>query len=319
MSSGHWSFGHSVIRSVESEWPTSEFRRPRYSNPFRSISLSSSQAVTRTPHTAYSVPQRFGLGAIMAFTTIFAVLLGILRMYDAPVGFYVFFGVMGCTVCGAQMINNSVPRLVSVLVGAACLPLTAISYAVIGEMRVTEAVVMAPCLAVPGAVVGYLIGTIAAGVFLLGDLLEKRVRGETISTATAVDAESAQVIPTYTPDSCTPYLGEAASQLTAKDNPMTSDETTRVKAIGPPTSVPVYNCLALVSPRGSDGLVHARAANLSDLRTSGASEREALQHLVGAFKIIVAQCLAEGREIPFLKDPHPPRSDEQQRFIAVHL
>lgn len=254
----------------------------------------------------------------MAFTTIFAVLLGILRMYDAPVGFYVFFGVMGCTVCGAQMINNSVPRLVSVLVGAVCLPLTAISYAVIGEMRVTEAVIMAPCLAVPGALVGYLMGTVAAGVFLLGDLLEKRVRGETIPTA--VDAERAQVIPTYSPDSCTPYLGEAASQLTAKDNHMTSDETTpRVKAIGPPTSVPVYNCLALVSPRGSDGLVHARAANLSDLRTSGASEREALQHLVGAFKIIVAQCLAEGREVPLLKEPHAPQSGEQQRFIAVHL
>jgi hypothetical protein len=102
---------------------------------------------------------------------------------------------------------------------------------------------------------------------------------------------------------------------------MTDDHhpESHIKKLGPPVGVPVFNCKALVSARRADGLFHARAAELNDLRTSGASEREALQHLVGAFKIIAAQCLSEGRKMPFLSQPHAPASDEQERFIAVHL
>jgi hypothetical protein len=89
--------------------------------------------------------------------------------------------------------------------------------------------------------------------------------------------------------------------------------------LGPAEGVPVYNCIALVSRRGADGIVHARAANISDLRTSGASEREALQHLVGAFKIVIAQAIAEGRAVPILNESHPPQNGETTRLIAVHL
>ncbi len=301
-------------------FPFSAFRSCYTIHFARSLLSATPPVATRNPLHAYSVPKRFGLGAIMAFTTLFAVLLGILRMYDAPVGFYIFFGVMGCAVCAAQMITNQVPRLVSVLVGAICLPLTAVVYAVMGEVPGSEAVVMVPCLAVPGAIIGYLTGTMAAGVFLMGDMLEARVRGETIATAELVEEPIAtDGIPTFTPDSCTPFIGDAASQLSSGEAVMNGDDTPRVKSLGPPESVPVYNCLALVAPRDAHGIVHVRAANLSDLRTSGTTEREALQHLVGAFKIIISQCLAEGRDVPLLKEPHPPQPGEQQRYIAVHL
>jgi len=98
-----------------------------------------------------------------------------------------------------------------------------------------------------------------------------------------------------------------------------SSEPSRVKKLGPPTGVPVYNCIALVSPRDAQGIVHVRAANIADLKTTGASEREALQHLVGAFKIVISQCLADGRAVPLLAEPHPPAPGETQRLIAVHL
>src|SRR5690606_14900191 len=98
-----------------------------------------------------------------------------------------------------------------------------------------------------------------------------------------------------------------------------SSEPSRVKKLGPPTGVPVYNCIALVSPRDEQGIVHVRAANIADLKTTGASEREALQHLVGAFKIVISQCLAEGRAVPLLAEPQPPAPGETPRLIAVHL
>lgn len=267
---------------------------------------------------AYSVPRRFGLGSMLAFTTLFAMLFGLLRYHDAPVSLYLFFGVLGAAVCGAQMWSKEVPRLVSIVAGAICLPAFAI---VGGWFDSAMDFVMAPCLAIPGAIFGYLAGTLSAGVFLVADLAERRVRGLDIIDAEVVpEAKLPTGTPFYAPDSCTPYLGQPAAKI-AGESPMDGklDEGSRVKKLGPPVGVPVYNCVALVSPRGEDGLVHVRAGNIADLRTSGATEREALQHLVGAFKIIVSQCLAEGREVPLLAEPHAPAPGETQRFIAVHL
>lgn len=254
---------------------------------------------------------------MLAFTTLFAVLSGILRYHEAPVTVYLFFGVLGAAVCGAQMYSNNVPRLVSIIAGAVCLPLFVFVESMRRSTGMDEALFGLPCFAVAGGLVGYLAGAVAAGVFLVSDLVEARWRGEIVTTAELVEeAAVPEGTPVYTSDSCTPYLSDEAKSVT--DQPKPSDAP-RVKKLGPPSEVPVFNCVALVSPRGSDGIVHARAANVSDLRTSGATEREALQHLVGAFKIIVAQSLAEGRPVPLLSHPHSPEPGEQQRLIAVHL
>jgi len=92
-----------------------------------------------------------------------------------------------------------------------------------------------------------------------------------------------------------------------------------VKHITPPVDVPVYNCLALVAPRNCAGLVVTRAANLSNLTTEGASEREALQKLVTAFKQELAAHHAQGTAIPWLDPPLAAAPGEQQRWLAVHL
>lgn len=258
---------------------------------------------------------------MLAFTTLAAVLSGILRYHDAPVSAYVFFGVLGTAVCGAQMYSNSVPRIVSIIAGAICFPLFFL-FESWHRGPIGEVVLGSPCLAVAGGFLGYLMGAVAAGVFLVSDLIERRWRGETITTAELIsEAELPAGTPVYTADSCTPYLSTEAAQIAGGDVAMDSakPESPRVKKLGPPSGVPVYNCIALVSPRNAEGIVQARAANLSDLRTSGASEREALQHLVGAFKIIVSQSLAEGRDVPLLSEPHAAQPGEVQRLIAVHL
>lgn len=267
----------------------------------------------------YAVPRRFGIGAILAFTTLFALVLGVVKRFDSPLWVYWYLGVLGAAVCVAQMFATRAPRAISVITGAACLPL----FLVIalwrqierGYVGLFELLIGFPLAVVVGGFVGYLAGALAAGVFLLGSLLEARLRGEV--SPSKKDPEVPEEVPYYDEDSCSPYLGSAAAQLNSVMN--NTPSTPRVKSLGPPVGVPVYNCIALVSPRNADGVVCVRAANLSDLKTTGASEREALQHLVGAFKIIVSQAVAEGRPVPLLAEQHPALPGEQQRFIAVHL
>jgi hypothetical protein len=274
--------------------------------------------------TVYSVPRRFGLAAILAFTTLFGMVSGVLKYNEAPVAIYLFVGVLGATVCGAQMYLNSIPRFVSVLAGGFFLPLfLLVSAAVIGE-GFWPVFIATPLLFLLGGFVGYLTGTISAGVFLAADLLERRWRGDEVIQAEVVQKKIPPQIPVYTPDSCQPYLGDAATAVLSSESPMSDPKPqphshVHVKPLGPPESIPVYNCIALVAPRGADGLVHVRAANVAGLRTSGQNEREALQHLVGAFKIIISQATAEGRPVPILDQPIAAAPDEQQRLIAVHL
>jgi hypothetical protein len=87
----------------------------------------------------------------------------------------------------------------------------------------------------------------------------------------------------------------------------------------PPADVPVFNCIVIVSPRDSEGLVAARAAELAGMEGRGKSEREALAQVVAQFKNFVTRRYAAGDEIPWLKPPLAPQPGEQQRFIAVHL
>lgn len=83
--------------------------------------------------------------------------------------------------------------------------------------------------------------------------------------------------------------------------------------------MPVYNCQALVAAKNSAGIVVARAANLPEATGQGASEREALQGLVTAFKAAVSRYAASGETIPWRNPPTPPQPNETLRWIAVHL
>jgi hypothetical protein len=97
-----------------------------------------------------------------------------------------------------------------------------------------------------------------------------------------------------------------------------ADPDPRVRLIGEPQSVPVFNCRVIVS-RAAAGNFVARAAELADLSASGDSQREALQKLVTAFKARLAAHHASGDEIPWIKPGQQAQPGETELFVAVHL
>src|SRR5262245_16214889 len=125
----------------------------------------------------YSVPQRFGISAILALTTLFAFIFAGLRAFNAPAVVYFFFGTLAVSICIAQMVFGKVPRLSSIAAGAVLLPFWTLVMAIIRADSVSfDAVAMAisaaPFTLIAGAVLGYLAGTVLAGFFLLLDMAQ---------------------------------------------------------------------------------------------------------------------------------------------------
>lgn len=96
-----------------------------------------------------------------------------------------------------------------------------------------------------------------------------------------------------------------------------SESNPKVRLIGEPQSVPVFNCRVIVSRNGSQFV--ARAAELAALSTSGESQREALQKLVAAFKAQMTSYVSAGQEIPWVKPGQQVQPGETELFVAVHL
>lgn len=123
----------------------------------------------------YMVPRRFGMSAILGMMTALALLFGLLRRLDAHPGFYLFFGLLGLVICIAQMLNNARPRVASVVAGAILVPLS--FFATVWWDPHRPPLLFLLCLVffyIPfGAFLGYLAGTLAAGVFLLVDRVEQ--------------------------------------------------------------------------------------------------------------------------------------------------
>jgi len=91
-----------------------------------------------------------------------------------------------------------------------------------------------------------------------------------------------------------------------------------VRALGPPQTVPVFNCQIYVAPRDAGGKISARCANLPEVAFSAATEREVLQGIVAAFKRTVSGYVERGEAIPFIAPP-PKFPGESERLIGVHL
>ena len=97
------------------------------------------------------------------------------------------------------------------------------------------------------------------------------------------------------------------------------EDQPRVKPLGPPQEVPVYNCIVNIAPATSDGIVIARAANIAGMEGRGKNEREAIAQVVSTFKMMLKALHTAGEPIPWLKEPIKPQPNEKQLFIAVHL
>ena len=146
----------------------------------------------RLPKAKYAVPRRFGLSAVLALTTIFAILFGALNYMHAPPVVYLFVSTEVSAICLVQIVFGSAPRSGSALAGAVLLPFwTAISLASYLN-QVSFAVVVVGCVIVVifGALLGYCIGGLAAGFFLLLDLLEPYLPGSKRDSLRALAAKS---------------------------------------------------------------------------------------------------------------------------------
>ncbi len=128
------------------------------------------------------VPRRFGVGTLLLFTTMVALLFGLTQAAGVPpvvpISLAVFFTLVGL----GQMLlfGGKKPRLASFLVGgvACCAPVLAGAVADVvasGGFQLIELMVPALLFAfLFGGVMGYVAGCLLAGVFLLLKPFEKR-------------------------------------------------------------------------------------------------------------------------------------------------
>jgi hypothetical protein len=81
--------------------------------------------------------------------------------------------------------------------------------------------------------------------------------------------------------------------------------------------VPAFGCIVYVKSVG--GGASARVANLSGINVHGATERDCLAQIVLQFKKRVKEHLESDQSVPWVDPPVPIESDEQKRFLPVHL
>ena len=136
----------------------------------------------------YTVPKRFGMGAITAMLTSFAIVFGSLKYAGAPPGAYLFVASEFAFVCLTQIFFGSTPRGGSILAGALLLPFWVVLAMTIrsdsfGNLREFVylyrglspggTVLFYTFVFVFGGLLGYCIGAMAAGFFLVMDMFDQ--------------------------------------------------------------------------------------------------------------------------------------------------
>jgi hypothetical protein len=129
----------------------------------------------------YVVPKTFGISAILGLMTALALLFACLRRLDSHPVLYFFFSVEAIAICLAQMLYGKTPRVASIVAGAIILPV----FTLMAGMFSEDGNLAFVCLAIGfipfGALLGYLTGTCAAGIFLVMEYLEPYLQGQAFS------------------------------------------------------------------------------------------------------------------------------------------
>ncbi len=125
-----------------------------------------------TKKAQYQVPSRFSLTAIMGLLTVLATIFGALRAFDTPPVVYLFIGSEIVAICLVQILVGSAPRGGSALTGAILLPFWAFLTLTLPAMPMAFQVLLFVILFLFGSLLGYCVGTLAAGFFLMMDLIE---------------------------------------------------------------------------------------------------------------------------------------------------
>jgi hypothetical protein len=139
----------------------------------------------QTEPAKYKVPERFGMSAILGIMTALAILFGVFHVSNAEPIVYLFFGLQTLVICVVQMLNGRAPRFASVIVGLILGPffmprVFETELPPWGSQR-QQVILFLTVFGVPmGALLGYLTGACAAGIFLVMDYLEPYLHGYTL-------------------------------------------------------------------------------------------------------------------------------------------
>lgn len=129
----------------------------------------------------YQVPKRFGIGPLMGMMLLYSLIFAALRWFGAYPWMYLFLGLLGIVIGFGQMQGESNPRFSSILTGAIALPGCFLAFfAFLGFMQgsvgfweLLGGACIGTVLIFVGGLVGYIVGTVLAGVFLVGDRAEQ--------------------------------------------------------------------------------------------------------------------------------------------------
>lgn len=124
--------------------------------------------------TQYVVPKRFGLSAIIGLVTMFAVMFGAINLLQAQITefdlsptMHLFFGLELMIIWIGQMQFGQAPRRISTLVGAILLPVFV--YFSVNLPAAANWTLILVVLFFLGGLIGYCLGAVAAGLFLVID------------------------------------------------------------------------------------------------------------------------------------------------------
>lgn len=146
---------------------------------------------------AVGVPRRYSLAMILGMTAVYALIFAVMRMLDAHVAVFIFVTVFFTAVSLGQplLFGGRYPRAASMLIGAVLLPLEFMTTIILigiaqGGSRPPLAAFLCTSLAgIPlGALFGYLLGCIGAGLFCVMDWYKrKRQRSQPPADPAAFD------------------------------------------------------------------------------------------------------------------------------------
>lgn len=144
-------------------------KRERYRQPVAHVPPSPPRV------TLYSVPRRFDIATLLVVSLAYSLLFTLLRLLDAPTQVFVFIGMLTVVIGIAQAMfpYGNGPRRASMVAGAAyCGVLSLVGGFLSGGFGPGSCGVLGSLIL--GAPLGYLMGAIEAGVFLVADKVRRR-------------------------------------------------------------------------------------------------------------------------------------------------
>ena len=142
------------------------------------------QSTRPRPGEPYVVPKRFGLRTLLFVTTAFGLVFAAAKSTPAPAVALIFYSSFLFFISVSQMAIPKLPRMASIVAGAMFMPAAVYgaSYTPLGSefilqilprMSTQNEFLWMAWLVIIGGFLGYLGGTLLAGIFMLSDLLAR--------------------------------------------------------------------------------------------------------------------------------------------------